>query len=346
MPPAVSITITPVDTSIDMFESPDTSSAYSLSGDILIKLESRSSRSLQVTSLELTFEGQSELILAELGYAPLRVFTLNKELVSASHPIILSAHEDSWRLAFNLVIPGWLPATDVFGDDNDPRHSAGTSYALHATAVVSEVDGASSSSRALGKIRSAVKTKSKPQAVVAQKVPIYVSRYASYPTQEYDADEDPSSPVFPSARYSVQAQPDTKANIPESILRSLQMTAILPQKISMDDNTIPFTLRIKSNVEEKIRRRLRIIGMETDIKQMERYTTAPTGSYVRSFPVPPPSHQPPSVPLRAPHPASTLRDMGLMKPATPEAKHVIREHSLFPHHAAKTAAPSKTALCA
>ena len=64
---------------------------YSLSGHIAIMLTPSSSmlgllcvltQNLLLTSLELPFEGQTELVLTDIGYSPLCLISITKELVS------------------------------------------------------------------------------------------------------------------------------------------------------------------------------------------------------------------------------------------------------------------------
>lgn len=185
--------------------------------------------------------------------------------MSPSKPIHISADDDSaeWRIVFNLAIPGWLPATADFGDDPQQLPS-GVNYALHAIAHFT-----SGSER-----RSVVRSSSKEKVIKAEMTPICITRFASYPSQDYDAEDEPRSPAFPTTSFAVQARPDPKSStsIPEPILRSLQMTAQLPICTSIDDETTPLTVRMKSNIPDAAtRRRICVIGFEADIVQLERY---------------------------------------------------------------------------
>ena len=94
-------------------------------------------QNLLLTSLELPFKSQTELVLTDIGYSPLRLISITKELVSASQPVHISESPDEdhaeWHVVFDLTVPGWLPATSIFGD-NDGDSAASVSYALYACA--------------------------------------------------------------------------------------------------------------------------------------------------------------------------------------------------------------------
>ncbi|KAF8211973.1 hypothetical protein K438DRAFT_1805733 [Mycena galopus ATCC 62051] len=87
---SLSIDIVPLATSLDI-------SAFSLSGHVSIVLkpsfsvfERRRAARIILQSVLLTFDGQTEVITANLGYSPLRLYTLSRELLASSEPIELS----------------------------------------------------------------------------------------------------------------------------------------------------------------------------------------------------------------------------------------------------------------
>ncbi|KAF8511115.1 hypothetical protein BU17DRAFT_54790 [Hysterangium stoloniferum] len=349
----VSITIEPLVPTIDMYDSPDTSSAYSLSGHVTIKLTPSSSvfglsrttsQSLLLTSLELTFEGQSELVLNEAGYVPLRILTLTKELVSSSQPVHISSDEDSaeWRVVFNIAVPGWLPATCAFGDEAE-NQPAGVNYALFARAKFLSANdleetgpaASTSSSSVWNNLCSVMRFgASRHRVIHAEKCPICVTRYVSPPTQSYE-DEDVLVSAFPSATYSIQAVPESgpATNIPADVLRSVQLHAILPTKVSAEDDTVPLAIRLRSRSNDsEIRNRLKVHGFEADVIQLEKYYTSPCPSYTARFPLPPVAQQPPMRELKAPHPVGALFDLGLILSPLPNRK-IIHERSLVPSDA-------------
>ena len=94
---------------------------------------------LLLQSLTVTFEGQSEVIIQDIGYAPIRLCSVTRELAPSEPPDLSNdGHEDSdkpctWNIVFNLPVPGWLPATSAFA-------VAGTRYSLFATAFFVNMD--------------------------------------------------------------------------------------------------------------------------------------------------------------------------------------------------------------
>lgn len=105
---SVAIEIVPLSCTLDMYGEPDSScvpsfrcircgdlhatsrSAYSLSGHVSISLqsafslfESRRTVSLLLQSLELTFEGQSEVLAPAIGYSALRLCSITRQLAPA-----------------------------------------------------------------------------------------------------------------------------------------------------------------------------------------------------------------------------------------------------------------------
>jgi hypothetical protein len=78
------------------------SSAYSLSGHVSISLKSpysfferRSPTRLLLQSLELTFEGQTEIVTPQLGYSAVRLCSFSRELVSNGPTELCDEGEDS-----------------------------------------------------------------------------------------------------------------------------------------------------------------------------------------------------------------------------------------------------------
>ena len=276
-----------------------TSSAYSLSGHITIAASSSSSilglsrssvHNLILNSLELTFEGQSELLLTDIGYAPLRIISITKQLVSPSHPVQITADEDhaEWRVVFNLAIPGWLPATSVFGDENS-TDVAGVSYALYARARFHSagVDGdtptacaasSTSASSMWNNLCAVVRLGSgRPKVVQAETVPIRVTRYVSPPTRAYSA-EDASPPTFSRLTFAVQAlsecapEDNPSTNIPADILRSVELHTVVPSRTSVEDDSVPLLLRLRCRPGgHEARSRLRVLGFEANIIQVDEF---------------------------------------------------------------------------
>ncbi|KAF8512268.1 hypothetical protein JB92DRAFT_296499 [Gautieria morchelliformis] len=295
----LSVSIEPLVPAIDMYDSPDTNSAYSLSGHITIAASPSSSilalprsspHNLLLTALELTFEGQSELVLPEIGYAPLRLLSITKQLVEPAHPVQITtddAHAE-WRVVFNLPVPGWLPASAVFGD-HDGQGPTGVSYALYARArfhvAPADADdpaapaaaGASPSSM-WNNLCSVVRGAPRPRLVQAEKVAIRVTRYVSPPARAYHRAEGAAPPPFPRSTFAVQALSECAAgeaqatNIPAEILRAVELHAIVPSRTAVGDDTLPLLLRLRSrSPEEAARSRLRVMAFEANVVQVERY---------------------------------------------------------------------------
>ncbi|GJJ12554.1 hypothetical protein Clacol_006797 [Clathrus columnatus] len=349
----ISISIEPLSSCLDMYDSPDTLSAYSLSGHVSIKhtssifgLAKQPSQDLFLASLELSFEGQSELIINGLGYIPLRIFTLSEELISSKQPIPISSNEQNaeWRIVFNLALPGWLPATCLFGD-NDEKNVASVTYGLSARARFLSTgefeeslpsSSISSGTNVWNNLCSVVRRNpNKPRIVNAEHVSIHINRYISLPVNPEESGHSVSP--FPTSTFAVQATPSHSTSIPSDILRSVQLHAIVPSRISMCDDSVPLTIRLRCRYEDpRIRNNLKVYSLETDIVQVEKYHTSPAPTYTSRFPLPPLSEQPPRVPLRTPHShLNNLFDFGLV--ATPSAgKLVPHECSLVPPGASRT----------
>ncbi|KAG8898327.1 hypothetical protein FRC01_010948, partial [Tulasnella sp. 417] len=154
--------------SLDMYGSARSGTAYSLSGEIVLTLTSSSSSSslfggssssssgagspasgpssrpttIYLSSLNVTFEGRTEILSHNCGYAPFRLCQVDKELVSSSgsdgKPIALSNRGQKngvmrWKMTFDLAVPGWLPPSSQLDEQG-----SGTSYALYAHAKFSD----------------------------------------------------------------------------------------------------------------------------------------------------------------------------------------------------------------
>ncbi|KAG1754364.1 hypothetical protein EDB19DRAFT_1892378 [Suillus lakei] len=312
----VSIDIVPFSDSLELYGEPDFSSAFSLAGHVSVSLSSpsfmfqrrRSATRALLQSLTVTFEGQSEIITPDIGYAPLRLCSITRELVNGE-PIDLSneGHEDSdkpcsWNVIFDIPIPGWLPTTSTYGDHGVLE--AGTRYALYATATFIHLEDGSSS------VFSSFFT---------------LARFAEVPSA-------PSSPfstsVFPMALFIVDAQSgqdgtetDTKT-IPPEILKKIQVVASIPNAVTTDETSVPLILRLQGNgLDGSQRERLRITDFTVDVEQIETYRSR--------FMVPPRAQQPPSFPLRNAHSVHTLYDVGLLMTPHPSKSTSTRSFSLL-----------------
>ncbi|THH27051.1 hypothetical protein EUX98_g7137 [Antrodiella citrinella] len=326
-----------------MYGEPDRSAAYSISGHVVISMSSRSSflqrkhaLRLLLRSLVVTFEGQSELLTPETTYSAFRLCAISQELALGG-AIELSTEDNddidkpcTWNVVFSLTIPGWLPATALFGDVENGGET-GTRYALHATARFENADSSSPSSW--------LSTLCNPfsfaslRSVKAPRCPIQLNRFMS---PSYFASS--STSLFPTTNYNVCAEPDPHdendtAHIPPHILSGLRIVCSLPGHMGTEEDSLPFTLRLRTaELSESDCQRLRVAEFAVDVEQAERYRTQASSTYVAQYPVPPKNQQPPYKPLIRPHPVSALYDLGVAP--YPPPRHILtRSFSVMPDEA-------------
>jgi len=258
------------------------SSAYSLSGHISISIastssifENRRAVRLLLQSLTITFEGQTEVITPEIGYTPLRLCSMTRELAPSEHlDLTNEGHEDAdkpctWNVVFNLPIPGWLPATSAFGDTMD--EDAGTRYSLFATAHFLNVDDNSNKTWSLSTLCSMFRPKTR--VIHAPKCAITLRRFVNPPQTPFSSDS-----LFPMSNYAIRARPEfanatrDSSFIPLDILSKIQLVVSVPDCISMDESSIPFAIRMRTtDLEEVERKRLRVTSFDVDVEQIEKY---------------------------------------------------------------------------
>lgn len=99
---SVAIDIVPLSNTLDVYGAPDSSSAYSLSGHVAISMnpsfslfEPRRMPNILLRSLELTFEGQSEVVAPGVGYSAVRLCSVTRELVPGDGVELTHADEQS-----------------------------------------------------------------------------------------------------------------------------------------------------------------------------------------------------------------------------------------------------------
>ncbi|KZP21216.1 hypothetical protein FIBSPDRAFT_741119 [Athelia psychrophila] len=337
---SVSIAISPLSTSLEMYGEPDTSSAYSLSGHVSISLtsqasmfETRRATRLLLQSLTITFEGQSEVVTREIGYAPLRLCSMTREL-APNEPLELSneGHEHSdkpcaWNVVFNLPVPGWLPTTSTYGDWSE--EGTGTSYALYATAKFASLDDESDRSWSFQTLCSLFRPKSK--VVYAEHCPITLSRFMNPPSIPA------SESLFPMANFALRPELEClpeEPKIPADIISKIQALMSIPEHIPADATSMPFTIRLRtSDLSEEDTKRLRLSAFSVDVQQQERYRYVHSGMPSRDFsthyPIPSLSNQPPNRALLAPHRLSTLFETGLLGERRNSCTCVTRTFSLM-----------------
>lgn len=336
----VSIDIIPFSNSLELYGEPDFSSSFSLAGHVSISLSSlsfmfqrrRSTTRALMQSLTVTFEGQSEIITPDIGYAPLRLCSITRELVNGE-PVELSneGHEDSnkpcsWNVIFDIPIPGWLPTTSTYGDHCAVE--AGTRYALYATATFIYLEDGSSSIFSSFCSPFGYRT----HTINAPRCPITLARFVGVPSSPSSS----SISVFPMALFIVDAQSgqdDTETGttgIPPEILKKIQVVASIPDAVTLDETSIPLILRLQGNELDGFEReRLRIIDFTVDVEQIETYRSTTSLDCMARFMVPPKTQQPPSLPLRNAHSVHTLYEVGLLTNSYPSSSTSTRSFSLI-----------------
>ena len=269
-------------------------STYSLSGHISLSFTRSSSSSssnslfferrqrairILLRSLVVTFEGQAELVTREASYSALRLCSISKELVSKT-TIELSneGHEDNddnddggvcvWHIMFDLPIPGWLPASDLYGDCR--QGFSGTQYNLYASARFSNLDSSSSSSL-LGGGHSWVSALCPPffprnNVLHAERRRIMLNRFSALP-------------ALRPAYYSVSLTAgglrpeDNPHPVPTDIISKVELLASVPEGISLDQEKFPFSLSIRTSaLSESQAAKLHVTQFSLELHQVDQYS--------------------------------------------------------------------------
>lgn len=247
--------------------------AYSLSGDIVISVSSpfsfferRKPVKILLQSITVEFEGQCELITDDTGYTPFRVYSLSSELLT-EQTIELSSegHEEddkpcAWSVAYNLVVPGWLPPTAAYGN----QHAAsepGTRYALYASAKFVTIDDDANRSWLAA---CCTAFRSRARVVDAPRCCICVNRFANLA-------DDASSTID----YRVQAVPkedrESATRFPSNVMLGLRTIVSVPTNIDVEDTAFPVCMRLRlQDLTEAECRRVRMTDFTVDIEQTEQ----------------------------------------------------------------------------
>ncbi|TBU35464.1 hypothetical protein BD311DRAFT_3203 [Dichomitus squalens] len=312
VPSKVDLEILPFD-SIDMYGQPDKDAAYSLSGQTVVKLVPPTSWFCSETpqgdecflleSLVVTFEGQSELVAPQTGYASCRLIEFSKELITED-PIVIrhSWSEDAtrnpaqWYVTFNLNIPGWLPPTcgTSYGNSTDEPE---VSYRLSAVAKYREDRPAQPSSwrTACYGYMSLPTT----QMVKARGVDVTINRFTIPPPQCTLAGSELPEAPFRSVEYIGTMTDAGSATVPSEILSKLRMRATVPEHIPMDAGSFPLLLKVRPDgLSADERKRLHMPGFLVSVVQNEIIRASMSAHYAQEWPVPPASEQPPNRPIR------------------------------------------------
>ncbi|KAF9260669.1 hypothetical protein L218DRAFT_962250 [Marasmius fiardii PR-910] len=304
----VSIEIVPISSSVDMYGKADVRSAYSLSGHVSISVLSsyfvfnRTRKTdLLLQSLELTFEGQTEVHAGDMGYCSTRLCRITKQLVQ-QEPVLLSTDgilNDSepcyWNMVFNLTVPGWLPASAGYGPDG----TLGVTYNLFATAKFVILNSRSRCDSWTTGISSLCSSIWPPERVVDAEKRIIVRRFASPPSSSTEGPviENTTFLIKPEVQLPAEA---SKPYIPLDVWSKLQILVSVPEYTDTKSEKLPFTLRIRTmNMKSEDRKRLQFMGFSIDVHQKEKCRQTPTAEYATRYSLP--TEQPPALPLRRPH---------------------------------------------
>jgi hypothetical protein len=289
------ISIVPLESTLDIYGPPDTTAAYSLAGHVSLSFSSRlsifdrgRSEKLLLHSLELTFEGQSELVSDGGGYSAARVCSITKELIDGE-PLLISNEDElasldtkktpspRWDVVFNIPIPGWLPATSAFGQFFNDMES-GTKYTLYAKATFRDLNAAKSPTLPTllcGLFRPYSRTmRSTPCPIIIRR--LYISPCRS----ECALDE---VQPFPRTTYTVKTSVKRAMDrefadhelIPVDVLAGIDIKVDIPESLSVfEDVPVTLSTRLSPALTEDQRRRVGLVGFKMDIQQAETYTYA------------------------------------------------------------------------
>ena len=210
--------------------------------------------------------------MQEAGYAAARLCSISKELVSKT-TVELSNEGDedgaqpcAWHVTFDLPVPGWLPASDQYGDCR--QGYSGTQYNLYATVKYTNMEESSLGSSWVSAL--CTPFSSKTEVVHAEQRGIMLNRFA-FPL--------PSSasriPAFFSITPNAQAlgPEDNPHPIPADIVSKIELLASVPEHIGLDDEKFPFALSIRaSSLSESEAAKLRVSHMSLELQQIDEYT--------------------------------------------------------------------------
>ncbi|KAG8928972.1 hypothetical protein FRC02_006170 [Tulasnella sp. 418] len=284
--------------------------------------------------------------------------TGNKPLILTNKGVRKLSKDDApegtmrWSMTFDLAVPGWVPPSTSVPDGSV------TSYAVFASAKFAEdMDSAlsamtsqpsTSTSSSLSSYIPApllslnpFSRNNKVKAASATPVPIKVNRFRSPKSlNPFMGTVDLTTPLvppqiphptpsmFPVTLESVETRiclppPDSVADrekrIPIDFLAGIEIVAGIPEFVSMSEDKIPLSLRIRSNNCEEINNGLVLEAFDVEVEQTEKFRSVPCERYIQAFPVPPASEQPPNKPLLNPNPLEQFQNLGLTGEAASQA---------------------------
>lgn len=282
------------------------SASYSLSGQVVLTMTPpRSAFSFAaarqpalLTSLTVTFEGKQEHFSETAGYTARRLCQTSQTLVVPSNPIAVPSTSDH-RIAivFDLAVPGWLPATLT------SKHSttASTSYAIYATATYASDE------------YPAVFSIGRQKSAHAQPVQISVKR-----NRTTSAPKSCTYSVAPGVK-----EPST-SRIPPHIASGILAKIHIPSYLNIADQK--FDLRVELGSEAP-----GVSVHEFTVKLAQRLTYFTSPNPACTLPLPPPSQQPPKVPLLSTHELMLLAHHGIS--FQPDLSRMEADDVTHPEHA-------------
>ncbi|KIM33234.1 hypothetical protein M408DRAFT_326021 [Serendipita vermifera MAFF 305830] len=305
---SLSISLNPITRSLHMHGTAHTTSSYSLSGTVNLRLSkntstfpapfarTRSAKAIVLTSLMVTFEGKSEHERAGEAYNAVRLCTVSQQLVES--PVTLhindNNHATHYDIVFDLLtIPGWLPPS-FNASDNETYLISSTSYSLFATATY-RVEGDSQSSSPFGSIlHGCLPQRSKEHNAEAERVEIELLRHlvAVPPPRPTETS------LFPLTTFSISAQAKDSSPIPNDIVSKLEILCSIPNFVATSESTVPITVkaRFKGPLPEGAEQsELSVESMEIDLDQHDHFRSKPDDQYTSRFALP--SEQPSTHPL-------------------------------------------------
>jgi hypothetical protein len=234
--------------------------------------ERRRAVRILLRSLVITFEGQAELVATEVGgYFAARLCSISRELVSKS-TVELSNEggEDgdqpsTWHVMFNLPIPGWLPASDLYGDCR--QGASGTQYNLYATMkYANAAEDAHHGPIWLSALCSPFSSRNK--VAHARPCPVTLNRFALPPSA---ASYRPSFYTVRASGKEVRTE-NQRPPIPEDIISKIEMLVSVPECVSVDGDRFPFSLSVRTpSLSDDQASKLRVSHLSLHLLQIDQY---------------------------------------------------------------------------
>jgi len=242
--------------------------------------ERRRAVRILLRSLVITFEGQAELVTHEAGYSAVRLCAISKELVSNNTTVELSneGHEEgeepcTWHVMFDLAIPGWLPASDRYGDSR--QGFSGTQYNLYATMKFANVDESFGPSWV-----AALCTPFLPRNKVVHAEPCGVTLHR-FALPHHCSSLDESAPLCNPRYFAITPNAaalrpeDNPHPIPSDLVSKVELMASVPEYIDVDalEDKFLFTLSLRtSSLSESQAAKLHVSQLSLDLQQVDQYS--------------------------------------------------------------------------